>query len=144
VKSIIPCFWTANRNSVIWAANEVRLSLGDDDDVWFSAVNNDDQVVRFSEDGSNNKDIGFSVGGGDDDQDAGFSVGGCVNDKDVEFSVGGDDDDDDQDVMPMSVVGRAPVVGPTAGRVLHRCVTFTVTVAAATTVIIVSKHDIAQ
>jgi len=119
------------------------LSLGDNDDVWFSVVNDDDQVVRFPEDGSDDKEIGFSVGGGDDNQDAGFSVGG-VNDKDVGFSVGGGDDDDDQDIMPMSVVGRAPVVGPTAGRVSHRCVTFTVTVAAVATVIIVSKHDIAQ
>lgn len=181
VKSTIPGFRTANKNSVMWAADELRFSVGDSDEIRFSVDNDDDKVVGFSEDDSaNDKTVDLSVGGdGDqeivfsivggkddkdvrlsvsDDQDVWFSVGGCKNDKDAGFSEGGDDDDDDdknvgflvggdKDVLPMSsVVRRAvPVVGATAGRESHRCVTFTVTIAAVVTVVIVvSKHDVAQ
>lgn len=114
-----------------------------------------DQEIVFSiVGGKDDKDVRLSVS---DDQDVWFSVGGCKNDKDTGFSESGDDDDDDQDVgflvdgdegvMPMSsIVSRvALVVGATAGRVSHRCVTFTVTVAAVVLVVtVVIKHDVAQ
>lgn len=204
VKPIIPGLRTANRNSVIRAADDVwsslgggddvrlsigsdddvRLSIVDDDDVWlsvsggdgtdnkFSVDSNGDTVVWFSKDGDDNRDVRFSTGAdvdqdlrfsvsGGDDQDVRFSIGRDVDldvrfsvevddDQDVGFSVGGSDDDrlvvrfslgGDKDVIPMSVIGRAEA---TAGRVSHKCVTLTVTVAAVVIVDIISIHDVAQ
>lgn len=189
VKPIIPGLLMANRNSVILAIDDVRLSISGDDDVLlpagggadhavvkFSVDRNDDIVVGFSEGGNDDQDVRISIGGGDDrterfsiggdvDQDVRFSMG-VGDDQDVRFSVGVDDNreagvsvvggDDgpavrfslggDKDVIYESAVDRVEVSAmvATPGRVSHRCVTFTVTVAAVAVVVIISKHDVAQ
>lgn len=148
----------------------IRFSVDNDGDkvVGFSEDDGaNDKTVDLSVGGDGDQEIVFSIVGGkddkdvrlsvSDDQDVWFSVGSCKNDKDAGFSEGGDDDDDDdqdvgfsvggdKDVMPMSsVVSRAaPVVEATEGCVSHRCVTFTVIVAAIVTVVVVSKHDVVQ
>jgi len=136
----------SNGVTVVWFSKDgddnrnVRFSIGSEgdvvQDVRFSVSGGDDQDVRFSIGRVFDQDVRFSVAF-DDDQDVGFSVGdGDVDRAVVKFSLGGD-----RDVISMSVVGRAEA---TAGRVSHRCVTLTVTVAAVATVDIISKHEVAQ
>lgn len=160
VKPIIPGLRTANRNSVIRAADDVRLSVGGNDDVRLSVSGGDDTVNEFSVDRNGETVVWFSKDG-DDNRDARFLIDGVVG-QDVMFSVSGRDDQEvgisigsgdddravarfslvgDKDFRPMSLVGRAEA---TVGRVLHRCVMLTVTVAAVATVDIVSKYDVAQ
>lgn len=150
VKPIIPGLRTANRNSVIRAADDVRLSVsgGDDTVNEFSVDSNGDTVVWLSKDGDDNRDVKFLIDG-NVGQDVRFSVSGR-DDQEVGISIGSGDDDravvrfslvGDKDFISISLVGRAEA---TAGRVLHRCVMLTVTVAAVATVDIISKYDVAQ